>query len=273
MCIPLNVEDQEKSIHSQSAFCTQSAVCILYLVCIWYPVCSLQSAFCTDRSPRCGHFGSSVQVAFLEIRNCSLWLLSLSNPTNILFFSAWISELHRNWFRFLLSGEGQDARLFPLTVCSATSVHDRELPSTSALPQCLIHCFQHEGAKTSNWSDYTCTWRSKNFETFVFIGGWLVICLRFFLLICRLIRFWILHSINHWFLRQRAFIDEARGKFGEHERCVRVARRVAVSNSSFLSAHQTSCVLHRWTHGWRMNQLFYNIFNQMEKFFLEGFVC
>ena len=184
MCIPLNVEDQEKSIHSQSAFCTQSAVCILYLVCISYPVCSLQSAFCTDRicivfflferasspdrnigarkiisvrlswplwlmcglyveelprtstimeqwllytnwrrtlprlnnmaasdtllrdhsvlkwarygSPRCGHFGFSVQVAFLEIRNCNLWLLSLSNPANILFFSAWISELHRN---------------------------------------------------------------------------------------------------------------------------------------------------------------------------------
>ena len=29
---------------------------------------------------------------------------------------------------------------------------------------------------------------------------------------------------------------EARGKFGEHERCVRVARGVAESNSSFLSA-------------------------------------
>ena len=31
---------------------------------------------------------------------------------------------------------------------------------------------------------------------------------------------------NNWFIRQRAFI-EARGKFGEHERCVRVARGVA----------------------------------------------
>ena len=47
-------------------------------------------------SPRCRHFGFSIQVAFLEIRNCNLCLLSLSNPTNILFFSAWISELHRN---------------------------------------------------------------------------------------------------------------------------------------------------------------------------------
>ena len=40
-------------------------------------------------------------------------------------------------------------------------------------------------------------------------------------------------------MRQRAFIEilryEARGKFGELERCVRVARGVASSNSSFLS--------------------------------------
>ena len=37
---------------------------------------------------------------------------------------------------------------------------------------------------------------------------------------------------------------EARRKFGEHERCVRVARGVAESNSSFLSALQTFQVLH-----------------------------
>ena len=37
---------------------------------------------------------------------------------------------------------------------------------------------------------------------------------------------------------------EARGKFGEHKRYVRVARGVAESNSSFLSALQTSQVLH-----------------------------
>ena len=37
---------------------------------------------------------------------------------------------------------------------------------------------------------------------------------------------------------------EAHGKFGEHERCVRVAQGVAESNSSFLSAFQTSQVLH-----------------------------
>ena len=34
----------------------------------------------------------------------------------------------------------------------------------------------------------------------------------------------------------------ARGKFGEHEKCVRVARGAAESNSSFLSALQTSQV-------------------------------
>ena len=47
-------------------------------------------------------------------------------------------------------------------------------------------------------------------------------------------------------MRQRAFIAryEARGEFGEHERCVRVARGVAERNSSFLSALQTSQVLH-----------------------------
>ena len=37
---------------------------------------------------------------------------------------------------------------------------------------------------------------------------------------------------------------EACGKFGEHERCARVARGVAESNSSSLSALQTSQVLH-----------------------------
>ena len=37
---------------------------------------------------------------------------------------------------------------------------------------------------------------------------------------------------------------EACGKFGEHERCVRVAQGIAESNSSSLSAHQTSQVLH-----------------------------
>ena len=37
-------------------------------------------------------------------------------------------------------------------------------------------------------------------------------------------------------------VMDARGKFGEHERNVRVVRGVAESNSSFLSALQTSQV-------------------------------
>ena len=35
---------------------------------------------------------------------------------------------------------------------------------------------------------------------------------------------------------------DARGKFGAHEKCVRVARGAAEGNSSFLSALQTSQV-------------------------------
>ena len=61
---------------------------------------------------------------------------------------------------------------------------------------------------------------------------------------------------------------EARGKFGEHERCVRVARGVAGSNSSFFSAlWLPKSFISRWTHSWRMKQLFYNIFNPMKNFF------
>ena len=37
-------------------------------------------------------------------------------------------------------------------------------------------------------------------------------------------------------------VMDARGKFGEHERSIRVVRGVAESNSSFLSALQTSQV-------------------------------
>ena len=37
-------------------------------------------------------------------------------------------------------------------------------------------------------------------------------------------------------------VMDARGKFGEHERSVRVAQGAAESNSSFLSALQTSQV-------------------------------
>ena len=57
-------------------------------------------------------------------------------------------------------------------------------------------------------------------------------------------------SIAVYFLTIGSYVSvcssryEAHGKFGEHERCARVARGVAKSNFSFLSALQTSQVLH-----------------------------
>ena len=56
-------------------------------------------------------------------------------------------------------------------------------------------------------------------------------------------------------------IMDARGKFGEHERSVRVARGVAENNSSFLSVLQVSQV-HPYLDirtAKSMNQFFYNI--------------
>ena len=51
--------------------------------------------------------------------------------------------------------------------------------------------------------------------------------------------------IKHQDRNSRAFKFEiVVYEFGEHERCVRVARGVAESNSRFLSALQTSQVLH-----------------------------
>ena len=54
---------------------------------------------------------------------------------------------------------------------------------------------------------------------------------------------------------------DARGKFGEHERSVRVARGAAERNSGFLSALQTSQVQPQLDirTAKSMNQLFYNM--------------
>ena len=59
-------------------------------------------------------------------------------------------------------------------------------------------------------------------------------------------------SNNNWLIRQRAFIEiwstrevwrvRKMRKFGEHERCVRVARGVAESNSNFLN----QLLIKRW---------------------------
>ena len=53
----------------------------------------------------------------------------------------------------------------------------------------------------------------------------------------------------------RSSIYEVLGKLGEHERCVRVA--------SWVLSKLPKCFISRWTHSWRMNRLFYNIFNPM----------
>ena len=58
---------------------------------------------------------------------------------------------------------------------------------------------------------------------------------------------------------------EARGKFGEH--------KTRATLASWVLSKLPKCFISRWTHSWRMNQLFYNIFNPKENFFLEGFVC
>ena len=46
------------------------------------------------------------------------------------------------------------------------------------------------------------------------------------------------------YVSMRSSRYETHGKFGEHERCIWVAWGIAKSNSSFLSALQTSLVLH-----------------------------
>ena len=67
--------------------------------------------------------------------------------------------------------------------------------------------------------------------------------------ICRLQRFMLSSSHDLCltigsYLRVHSSRYEADRKFGEHERCVRVAQGVAENNSNFLSALQTSQVLH-----------------------------
>ena len=52
----------------------------------------------------------------------------------------------------------------------------------------------------------------------------------------------ICNVLKNWFMLSVRIVTDARGKFGEHERSVRVARGAAESNSSFLSALQTSQV-------------------------------
>ena len=67
-------------------------------------------------------------------------------------------------------------------------------------------------------------------------------------ILCSLMAFhfcvWFSSSSCQWYVSMCSSRYQAHGKFGEHKRCIRVARGVAKSNSSFLSALQTSQVLH-----------------------------
>ena len=44
------------------------------------------------------------------------------------------------------------------------------------------------------------------------------------------------------------------------------------SYASFVLSKLPACFISRWTHTWRMNQLFYNIFDPLENFFSRG-IC
>ena len=67
-------------------------------------------------------------------------------------------------------------------------------------------------------------------------------------------------KVNHWFIRKRAFIEiwSSRGVWR--------ARKMHTLASWVLSK-LPKCFISRWTHRWRMNQLFYNIFNPVGNFF------
>ena len=107
--------------------------------------------------PRCEHFCFLIQVAFLEIRKWDLRLWFLLNHMNILFLSTrssfWASlKLILTFTKWggvackTTSVHGPHCNFHPW---NTTSVYGQELLSTSASPQYLIHCFQHEWVKNT----------------------------------------------------------------------------------------------------------------------------
>ena len=110
------------------------------------------------RSPGWENFGLLIQVVFLEVQKCDLRLLFLLNHINILFFPCGVFSFIK--INFDLMGRGSMWDYF----CpqNTTSIHNRLLPSTSAPPQYLIHCFQHEWAK-NQVNIYTC-WGTMLFQ-------------------------------------------------------------------------------------------------------------
>ena len=54
---------------------------------------------------------------------------------------------------------------------------------------------------------------------------------------------------------------------------VRTNQNACITLPFWVLSKLPKCFISWWTHSWHMNQLFYNIFNPMENFFLDGYVC
>ena len=116
---------------------------------------------------RCEHFGFSIQVAFLEVQKCDLGLfLFLNHKKHLISFhvSFWASSklifTVTKWGGVACettSVHGPQCNFRPR---NTTSVHSRQIPSTSTPPRYLIHCCQPEWAKHElNTSNVRECWR------------------------------------------------------------------------------------------------------------------
>ena len=102
-------------------------------------------------SPRCEHFGFSIQVS-------KMWLgviIFIKPYKNFISFhvSFWTSSklnlTFTKWGGVACETTSVHGPQCNFRLRNTTSVHSRQLPSTSSSPQYLnlIHCFQHEWAK------------------------------------------------------------------------------------------------------------------------------
>ena len=90
-----------------------------------------------------------------------------------------------------------------------------------------------------------------------------------------ILRHWNKISINNWFIRQLCIHRDMKHAGSlESTQEARVTLGYASSNpyASFVLSKLPACFISRWTHSWRMNQLFDNIFNPMENLFSRG-IC
>ena len=111
-------------------------------------------------------------------------------------------------------------------------------PLLRSLLKSFIQAAHHAG---SLYISLTCTHPSIHSSIHLFIYYLLFILDIYYLFIYLFILTIIGSCVS---VRSLRYMYEARGKVGEHERYVRVARGVAQSNTSFLSALRTSQVRH-----------------------------